>query len=153
MNDFTWWSTLGTWIEVIPNTTETHVTNALPPSGLIYSARMAGREMIDSDGVFSQFYEHLQLPDYFGWNWDALRDCLQDLSWIPAKHFLLTIDDAEFALSSNSEERTIFYRALTDAAKNWAAKPELPGQTKTTFRVLLLSSPQASRMLAAELNE
>ncbi|MFE1307851.1 barstar family protein [Streptomyces sp. NPDC058755] len=111
---------------------------------------MAGREMADSDGVFSQFYEHLQLPDYFGWNWDALRDCLQDLSWIPANHFLLTIDDAEIALSSSPEERTIFYRALTDAAKNWAAKLELPGQKKTTFRVILLSSLQASRALAAE---
>ncbi|MFJ5967629.1 barstar family protein [Streptomyces sp. NPDC093060] len=150
MNDFTWWSASGPWLEVIPNTTETLATIALPPSGLIYSARMAGREMVDPDGVFTQFYEHLLLPEYFGWNWNALRDCLQDLSWISATHFLLTIDDAEFTLSGSPEERVIFHRALTDAAKYWATKPELPGQKKTTFRVILLSSLQASRALAAE---
>ncbi|WP_237281851.1 barstar family protein [Streptomyces griseochromogenes] len=86
--------------------------------------------MVDSDGVFAQFYEHLHLPDYFGWNWDALRDCLQDLGWIPASHFLLTVDDAESALSGSPEERAIFYQALTDAARYWAAKPELPGQKR-----------------------
>ncbi|MFG3010974.1 barstar family protein [Streptomyces cinerochromogenes] len=35
--------------------------------------------MCDSDGVFTPFHEALRLPDCFGWNWNALRDCLQDL--------------------------------------------------------------------------
>jgi hypothetical protein len=26
---------------------------------------------------------HLRLPDWFGRNWDALADCLTDLSWWP----------------------------------------------------------------------
>ncbi|MGW1002519.1 barstar family protein [Streptomyces sp. NPDC002520] len=153
MKDFTLWSTSGPWLDVIPDTTETLVTRALPPSGLIYSARMAGREMTHSDGAFAQFYEHFRLPDYFGWNWDALRDCLQDLNWISATHFLLTVDDAEFALSSSPEERAIFHRALTDTVKYWAAKPDLPGQEKPTFRVYLLSSQQASQALTAEFGE
>ncbi|MFF5535340.1 barstar family protein [Streptomyces cinerochromogenes] len=38
--------------------------------------------MCDSDGVFTQFHEALRLPDCFGWNWNALRDCLQDLHWL-----------------------------------------------------------------------
>ncbi|WP_078973168.1 barstar family protein [Streptomyces sp. MMG1533] len=111
---------------------------------------MAGREMIDADGVFTQLYEHLRLPDYFGWNWDALRDCLQDLSWLTASHFLLIIDDAEFVLSGSGDEYQIFYRALLDAAKYWAAKPELPGQAGVSFRVVLLCSPQASSGLNAD---
>lgn len=151
MSDVTWWSMSAPFLQVVPDTTETLVTRALPLSGLIYSARMAGREMIDADGVFTQLYEHLRLPGYFGWNWDALRDCLQDLSWLTATHFLLTIDDAEFVLSGSSEERPIFYRALLDAAQWWAQKPELPGQEKITFRTVLLCSPQAASGLNAEL--
>jgi hypothetical protein len=29
--------------------------------------------------------EDLRLPDWFGRNWDALADCLTDLSWWPAE--------------------------------------------------------------------
>ncbi|MGW1923746.1 barstar family protein [Streptomyces massasporeus] len=29
-------------------------------------------------GCSLRFDEALRLPDYFGWNWNALRDCLTD---------------------------------------------------------------------------
>ncbi|MFF0159082.1 barstar family protein [Streptomyces sp. NPDC005263] len=146
-----WWGEPTSFLQVVPDVVETPATQVLPPTGLFYSARMAGREMVDADGVFTQFYEHMRLPDYFGWNWDALRDCLYDLSWLTATHFLLTIDDAEFVLSGSSEERDTLYRTLVSAAGHWAAKPELPGQEKISFRTVLLCSPGAASGLSAEL--
>jgi len=135
----------------VPNDTTVSVGYALPPTGLIYSARMRGQEMLDSDGVFTQFYEAMRLPDYFGWNWDALRDCLSDLHWLDAQHFLLTVDDTDAVLSARPDERRFFFRALQRSAYFWAAQPELPGQDRTTFQVVMLCPPELTQQTQCEL--
>ena len=33
----------------------------------------------------------LEFPNYFGMNWDALHDCLTDLSWRPAAGYVLLL--------------------------------------------------------------
>lgn len=55
-------------IHVAPADSTIPLDRALPPTGLIHSARMRGREMRDADGVFTQFHEALRLPDCFRWN-------------------------------------------------------------------------------------
>ncbi|QHA09924.1 hypothetical protein GQF42_31095 [Streptomyces broussonetiae] len=111
---------------------------------------MQGEEMRDTDGVFTEFYEALRLPDHFGWNWNALRDCLSDLQWIHAAHFLLVIEKADAVLSEAPEERDILWRAMNDTVKFWAGKPELPGQQKTTFDVVLLCPPDVEEAMRSE---
>ncbi|MFF4691105.1 barstar family protein [Streptomyces sp. NPDC001307] len=84
----------------------------------------------------------LRLPGCFGWIRDAPRDCLCDLHWLKAAHFLVTIDDADAVLSEAPEERGILWHALDDAVTFWAGKPELPGQEKITFGIVLLYPPE-----------
>jgi hypothetical protein len=151
MSNAPWSERYEAGVRVVSADSTLPIVRALPPTGLIYSARMRGQEMHDSDGVFTQFYEALRLPDYFGWNWNALRDCLTDLHWISAKHFLLTIDDADAVLSGSAEERGILFRALNDTAKFWAGKPELPGQEKITFQAVLLCPPEIQQELLREI--
>lgn len=150
MSNATWWTRDEAGFRVLPADFTLSVVRALPPTGLTYSARMRGREMHDSDGVFTQFYEALRLPDHFGWNWNALRDCLTDLHWLSAHHFLVTIEDADVVLSESPEEREILFRALNDAAKFWAGKPDLPGQEKITFQAVLLCPPEAQEEMLCE---
>jgi RNAse (barnase) inhibitor barstar len=150
MSDATWWDRHEAEVRVVPTDSTFSVVRALPPTGLIHSARMRGKEMRDSDGVFTQFYEALRLPDYFGWNWNALRDCLTDLHWVSAEHVLLTIDDADAVLSESADEREILFRALNDAVKFWAGKPELPGQEKFTFQAVLLCPPDVQEKVLHE---
>ncbi|WP_416383711.1 barstar family protein [Pseudomonas guariconensis] len=63
----------------------------IPPS---YDAAEVFYVRIDpSIGVAEELiralYYLLWLPGYFGFNWDALYDCLRDLSWIPCHKIVL----------------------------------------------------------------
>lgn len=47
-----------------------------------YDAVVSGRAMHDRESMFEQFATSLRFPEWFGHNWDAFADCLQDLSWL-----------------------------------------------------------------------
>lgn len=38
--------------------------------------------LVNKHSLLMWYSDHLKFPDYFGWTWDALLDCLRDLSWI-----------------------------------------------------------------------
>ena len=61
----------------------------------------------------------LEFPRWFGGNWDALEDCLTDLSWSKAGGHVLMIEGAE-ALAG--DEAGIFVDILASAAAWWAAR-------------------------------
>ena len=46
-------------------------------------------------GVLAAVASGLRFPEYFGGNWDALDECLSDLSWIPAPGVVLVFHGAE----------------------------------------------------------
>lgn len=57
-------------------------------AGVDGSAVQSRAELLDSIGAALEF------PDYFGRNWDALDDCLRDLSWLPAAGYVLIVSHA-----------------------------------------------------------
>ncbi|TXD37719.1 hypothetical protein FRC98_08510 [Lujinxingia vulgaris] len=64
------------------------------------------------EDLFQALYERMNFPGYFGFNWDALHDCLTDLGWIP-EHRLSLIHDGFPELSPN--ERRLYLEVLADA--------------------------------------
>ena len=42
-----------------------------------------------SEELLRSLYYLLWFPGYFGFNWDALYDCLRDLGWIPCRKIVL----------------------------------------------------------------
>src|SRR5215210_353127 len=44
--------------------------------------------------LLDAFARSLSFPATFGRNWDALADALQDLSWMPARAYVLHLQDA-----------------------------------------------------------
>lgn len=80
----------------------------------------------------------LRFPDWFGGNWDALEDCLGDLSWRPGNGHVLIFRNWQ-ALSS--DDLGVLIDVLRSSAEYWS------GRGKPFFAVLL--DPQARLTLPA----
>lgn len=65
-----------------------------------------------------------RFPGYFGRNWDALQDCLRDLSWIDSRKVVILHSDVPL-LETPSECRT-YLEILQTALMDWSqiAKPD-----------------------------
>lgn len=47
----------------------------------------------------------LKLPKYFGHNWDALEECLRDLSWMPADASIVLLHE-QLPLADEDQRKT-----------------------------------------------
>ncbi|GGT26342.1 hypothetical protein GCM10010271_32540 [Streptomyces kurssanovii] len=131
------------WLHVVAKQGALPVDLLLPATGRTYVARLDGREMHDADTVFQQFYDRLRLPDYFGWNWDALADCLRDLKWLSVDHYVLIIEAADEALSGNPAERQLLFKALLRAGQRWSST-QRPESIEFGRLVIVMSCDAAS---------
>jgi hypothetical protein len=59
----------------------------------------------------------LEFPDWFGENWDALEDCLSDLSWREAAGHVLLFEQAKA-----SDDFGVLADVLRSAAEYWAGR-------------------------------
>ncbi|MFE2021460.1 barstar family protein [Streptomyces sp. NPDC059499] len=123
----------------------------LPVTGKTYVARLDGREMRDTDSVFQVFYDGLRLPDYFGWNWDALSDCLRDLNWLRAEHHVLSIEAADEALSDDAAGQQLLFRTLLRAGQRWSSTQRPQGVDLSRLVVVMSCDPASVSVLQAQL--
>jgi Barstar (barnase inhibitor) len=66
--------------------------------------------------LFEALKRELHIPDYFGNNWDALSDCLRDLSWIEQRRVIAFHTD----LPPLPEQDLVQYlEVLNDAVCDW----------------------------------
>jgi hypothetical protein len=73
----------------------------------------------DKDALLASIARALSFPAWFGGNWDALEDCLGDLSWMPARGHVLLFAGAG---ALPADERGILVDILDSAAASWAAR-------------------------------
>jgi len=69
--------------------------------------------------LLAAFAAALDFPAYFGRNWDALHDCLTDLSWRPARGYVLLLIGLEALSGRAGGELAPAARLLRDAAGFW----------------------------------
>lgn len=61
-------------------------------------------------------------PAWFGHNWDALSDCLVDLSWAPAQGYVVLLEDWESFAVAWPRDADIARTVLDHAAAEWSAR-------------------------------
>jgi RNAse (barnase) inhibitor barstar len=66
--------------------------------------------------LFKQLSDKLEMPEYFGYNWDALSDCLRDFHWIEQQKIILVHDDF---LLLNEHELSTYLQVLFEAVQDW----------------------------------
>lgn len=85
----------------------------------IFAGMIRGQKCRTIQGLFDEFSAVLQFPYYFGENWDAFDECLNDLEWITADAFVLCICNTENLLHLSSDNFATFIKTLSSAVQEW----------------------------------
>lgn len=88
------------------------------------------------DQVLARIADALAFPPWFGGNWDALADCLADLSWWPAPGYVFVLDHTHDWKQADPVGFDVLLDVGNDVAATWSEHgvpfwllfPTLPGQ-------------------------
>jgi RNAse (barnase) inhibitor barstar len=81
--------------------------------------------------LLGMFGKALSAPSYFSKNWDALSDCLTDLSWLDAPGWVMVLRGTAGVEQAHPRDFATLLEVLEAAAEYWTSR-------KRTFRVAVL---------------
>ena len=74
----------------------------------------------DRDEALERIGTALKFPSWFGRNWDALADCLADMSWWPAAGYLVLIEHPDAWRVAEPESFDTLLEIIEEASQAWA---------------------------------
>lgn len=80
--------------------------------------RLEGREIGGKADLLNRSAAALRFPAYFGHNWDAFEECLNDMSWEPPGPALLLFDHAGRFAAAEPEQFAMALEILAAAVAN-----------------------------------
>ena len=78
-------------------------------------------EIATSSELLQALYYILWFPGYFGFNWDALYDCLRDLNWIHCRKVVIVHEKLPMIPEG---DLTIYLETLRDSVFDWGQDKE-----------------------------
>lgn len=107
------------------------------------------------DTLFDEFATQLAFPSYFGRNFNALKDCLTDLAWLPADGYVLIIRDATLVLAHEGNDDWSALLALLQNVADWWARSiveeEAWDRAAVPFHIVLQTTAAELSMLRTRL--
>ena len=85
----------------------------------LYVARMDIGHAHHKEELLEHLAEALRFPDHFGRNWDALRDCLVDLSWLDAAGYVLVFEKSKHFGGGHRHDFEDAMEVLESVAQTW----------------------------------
>lgn len=76
-------------------------------------------ELRDIAAILEKFGAALKLPDWYGANYDALADCLSDLSWQPAPGYVLLLKGVDELHAHAPQAFDTLNEVLTGVIEGW----------------------------------
>jgi RNAse (barnase) inhibitor barstar len=76
----------------------------------------------DKAGFLKKVAHDLDFPKYFGMNWDALSDCLTDMSWKPAAGYVLLFSNIQSFRRSAPKDMEIIREIFDSSTQYWKQK-------------------------------
>lgn len=73
----------------------------------------------DKQGLLEAIGRDMAFPEWFGRNWDALADCLNDLGWRPGEGYLVLLEHCDLLHESAANELATALRIFQDASNSW----------------------------------
>lgn len=86
------------------------------------------RGLSDVDSLLDALDDRLSLPGYFGFNWNALSDCLRDFHWISERRIVLVHEDLP---DLGRDDLAIYLDVLEEAVNDWG--PDEDHQFEVVF--------------------
>ena len=81
-----------------------------------------GRQIADKATFLAASAAAMRFPSYFGRNWDAFEECVNDLAWAPAPGYLLLYDGVAHFAAAHPAEWATARDILAGAVAGWQAR-------------------------------
>lgn len=96
--------------------------------------------VLEKNELLARVAQGMHFPAWFGANWDALEDCLTDLSWLEGDGHVLLLDGAS---GLNADDFGILTDVLSSSARFWAER-------RRSFFAVFVQGPAALPPLMRE---
>ncbi len=80
---------------------------------------LEGQDVRDKDQFLKQVARALGFPEYFGNNWDALADCLTDMSWHEKDGFVILYDHFDSLAQYSPRDFEMALDIFKESAEFW----------------------------------
>jgi hypothetical protein len=113
------------------------------------------REIDSLPALMDAFAKAMEMPAYFGRNWDALLDLTTDLSWKEAAGYVLVILNADTILSLAKHDLSALLEVLEATVRYWRDERGEFGERSEPlpFHILLSGTPALREILLSQFRE
>ena len=116
-----------------------------------------GKSSSDLNEFFEAIGNAFNFPDYFGHNFDALDEILNDLDWLDTSGYCLVIDNIDFFLKNESNQtRKKVLDLFSKVATEWKSVPNFEGEEhyreKSDFNIYLVNGENTKEEYYSYLN-